>query len=375
MLSMSTERSSFCASVNPVTAVTVRYKWLDANHDTVVQPGEIFDGNNVALLSGGNPASFLFESGNWDPANPGSPTTRNTIDPNLKNDSTHEVIIGADREVGAGFAVGANYIWRRYYNCFSNACPGWSPLNGISVTGSDYAAVAFTPTAGSCPTGATCPTLTYFQPLFQLGTISTEMNIDNFNRTFNGLELNARKRLSNRWLMNTSYAYNSTIVNYGAGSFQDPTNIAARSGFQYDFLTSGSGIGNVFVNAKWLFKLSGMYQLPLDVNVSAFYNARQGYPFERTITSPSRANGAGTASLLIDNVGENRLPNYQNLDFHVERPIKVNNIRLVPAIDLFNVFNWNTEQAIRGVQNSSNANAIQAIVAPRVARFGVRVTW
>src|SRR5437870_2844693 len=160
--------------------------------------------------------------------------------------------------------------------------------------------------------------------------------------------------------MNTSFGYNSTIVNYGVGSFQDPTNIAARNGFQYDFLTSGSGIGNVFVNAKWLFKLSGMYQLPLDVNVSAFYNARQGYPFERTITSPSRANGAGTASLLIDNVGENRLPNYQNLDFHVERPIKVNNIRLVPAIDLFNVFNWNTEQAIRGVQNSSNANAIQA---------------
>jgi hypothetical protein len=41
-----------------------------------------------------------------------------------------------------------------------------------------------------------------------------------------------------------------------------------------------SGIGNVFVNAKWLYKLSGMYQLPVRVNVSAFYNARQGYPFE-----------------------------------------------------------------------------------------------
>ncbi|HYM25599.1 MAG TPA: hypothetical protein VEU08_20410, partial [Vicinamibacterales bacterium] len=290
-------------------------------------------------------------------------------------DSTHEVIVGADREVGAGFAVGANYIWRRYYNCFSNACPGWAPLNGISTTGSDYVPVPFTPTGSSCPTGATCPTLTYYQPVTQLGTISNETNIQNFNRTFNGLELNARKRLSNRWLMNTSYAYNSTIVNYGPGSFQDPTNIAARSGFQYDYATSGSGIGNVFVNAKWLFKLSGMYQLPYDVNVSAFYNARQGYPFERTITSPSRANGAGTISLLIDNVGDERLPNYQNLDFHIERPIKANTVRIIPSLDLFNVMNSNTEQAIRGTQNSSNANYIQAIVAPRVARFGVRVSW
>jgi hypothetical protein len=39
------------------------------------------------------------------------------------------------------------------------------------------------------------------------------------------------------------------------------------------------------------------------------------------------------------------------------------------------VFNSGTEQAIRGAQNSSNANFIQAIVAPRVLRFGVRVNW
>ena len=46
----------------------------------------------------------------------GSPTTANTIDPNLKNDQTQEFIVGVDREIGAGFAVGANYIWRKYSN-------------------------------------------------------------------------------------------------------------------------------------------------------------------------------------------------------------------------------------------------------------------
>ena len=192
---------------------------------------------------------------------------------------------------------------------------------------------------------------------------------------FNGLELTGRKRLSNHWLMNTSYSYNSTIVNYGPGSFTDPTNIAQRNGFQYDYATSGSGIGNVYINAKWLFKMSGMVQLPLGINASAFYNARQGYPFEQTVTSPSRANGAGTASLLVANIGDVRLPNFQNLDFHVDRAVKLGTVRLVPTFDLFNVFNSGTEQAIRGTENSSNANAIQAIVAPRVARIGVRVTW
>jgi hypothetical protein len=79
--------------------------------------------------------------------------------------------------------------------------------------------------------------------------------------------------------------------------------------------------------------------------------------------------------VLLDNVGDNRLPNYQNLDFHVERPIKVGASNIVPSLDLFNVFNSNTEQAIRGVENATNANNIQAIVAPRVVRFGVKVRW
>src|SRR5262249_39226977 len=210
---------------------------------------------------------------------------------------TNEVIVGLDREIGAGFAVGANYIWRKYDNF------NWSPLNGLATDGSSYTAVSFTPAASTCPAGASCPTLTYYQPLPQLGTISTLQNQAAFNRSFNGFEVTGRKRLSHHWLMNTSYAFNSTIVNYGAGSFTDPTNIAARNGFQYDYGTSGSGIGNVFVNAKWLFKISGLYELPMDFKVSAFYNARQGYPFERTVTTPTRANGAGTASLLLDNVG------------------------------------------------------------------------
>jgi hypothetical protein len=50
-------------------------------------------------------------------------------------------------------------------------------------------------------------------------------------------------------------------------------------------------------------------------------------------------------------------------------------------VDVFNLANSDTVQAIRGTQNTGsatspgNANQIQAIVAPRVVRFGVRVSW
>ena len=60
---------------------------------------------------------------------------------------------------------------------------------------------------------------------------------------------------------------------------------------------------------------------------------------------------------------------------HLERPISVGFGRLVPSFDIFNLTNNDTIQALRGNQNANNANNIQAIVAPRVIRFGVRVSW
>jgi Carboxypeptidase regulatory-like domain len=377
------------SQLNPVGAVTLRYQWLDANHDGFVQHDEIYDSKGNSINSASfNPANFLALSGNWLPTSPGSPTTKNTVDPNLKNDTTAEVIVGMDHQVSRDFALGGSYIYRRY----GNPGPGWTPQNTldptgntvtgfVSTTGSDYSAVSYTPPASACPTvaggavqNAYCPTVTYYQPNAQLSGVTTLTN-NPFYRTYNGIEVSARKRMASHWLMDSSFSFNNATVHYPVGSYQDPSNIVQRNGYQYDYLTSGSGLGNVYINSKWLFKLSGLYELPGRVNVSAFYNARQGYPYERFILSPSRANGAGTVNILLDNVGASRLPNYQNLDFHAERPMSLESVRIVPSIDLFNLFNSNTVQAIRGTQNATTANNIQAIVAPRVLRAGFRVSW
>ena len=93
--------------------------------------------------------------------------------------------------------------------------------------------------------------------------------------------------------------------------------------------------------------------------MSAFYNARQGYPFEQGILSPSRLNGAGTVFIVLDPIGDQRLPNFQNVDFHVERPVRFGGLRLIPSLDVFNVSNSNTIQAIRGTQNTGMRPARQ----------------
>jgi hypothetical protein len=366
-------------TINPVSSTGLRYPWTDANGDKVAQAGEI-------ILSA-SPQALV--QGNWSASNPANVVSANSVDPNLRNDYTNEVIVGVDREIGAGFAVGANYIWRRYGDFIYDDRAG--------ITTADWIPTTFTPAASACPGAdnrtapAACPTVTFYQPGFQQPTVLFETNTGDYNRTYNGFEVTGRKRMSNHWLMNTSFAYNSAVANYngftGANNqanattatttpfSDDPTNRAVRDGAQYDYLTGGSGIGNIYVNAKWLFKLSGMYQAPYGFNVSAFYNARQGYPFERGILSPSRVNGGNTVFVVLDPIGDNRLPNYQNLDFHIDRRFKFNTVSLLPGLDVFNVANSNTIQAIRGTQNATNANQIQAILAPRVLRFGVKVNW
>ena len=362
--------------LNPVTRVSARYRWVDADGDKFV------DGNEIVNAAGGAAAvtdTIAAVTGNWDPLNPTSVTTANTVDPNLKNDRTREFIVGLDREVGKGFAAGISYIFRTY-DRFT-----WTPANGVSQTGSDYTErTSTTAQYGACPAGANCPAVTFYDPNFTIPSVNALTNQDLW-RDFNGIEVSARKRMANRWMMNTSFTYNSTIVNYGdSGAFTDPTNISFRDGFQYDYLTAGSGLGNVYVNTKWLFKLSGMYQLPYAVNVSAFYNARQGYPFEpfvrvpsctATLTTGCRGFNGGTVDVLLDPVGENRLPNFQNIDFHVERPISFMGTHIVPSLDVFNVGNFNTIQALQRQQNATNANQISSVVAPRVIRFGFRVNW
>jgi hypothetical protein len=368
------------STINPVSQTIVRWPWIDANKNNVADPGEINTSAAATLVSG-----------NWSLANPAATVSANSVDSNLKNDTTDEFIVGVDREVGLGFAVAANYVWRRYGNFSYNDRVGIAP--------SDWSPTTFTPAASTCPgadnrtAAATCPTVTYYVPNFVQPTILFETNVPGYARTFNGFEVTGRKRMSNHWLMNTSFSYNSAVVNFndfqGAANqasgttgtipfSEDPTNRSQREGGQYDYLTSGSGVGNVYVNARWLFKISGMYEAKYGINLSAFYNARQGYLFERGILSPTAPRstfGAGTVFILLDPVGDSRLPNYQNLDFHVDKIVRVGTTKLTPSFDIFNLFNSNTIQAIRGTQNAANANQIQAILAPRVMRFGLKFSW
>ena len=342
-------------TLNPVTAASIRFPWTDLNGDTFVTRNEL------------DTSRILTFGGNYNPDNPTQLTTSGTVDPNIKNDRTREFIVGLDHELRPGFGVGASYIWRKY-DRFS-----WSDRVGYSSA--SFVARTYTPTC--TVQGARCETVTYYEPTIPRPAAYVSTNVPDRYRNYNGFELVASKRYSNRWMMTASYAFNNAVDHYDSpAAYEDPTNIDKYNGAQYAPEAGGSGIDNVFTNAKWLVKVQGMYTLPWgNINLSGFYNARQGYPIEPSVLSPSRANRVGTVLVLLDPVGDVRLPNLQTLDVRVDKAFTFGTVRIMPSMEVFNLGNVNTDLARRRNQAASNANSIGGIVAPRIIRFGVRVTW
>ncbi|HEY3382798.1 MAG TPA: TonB-dependent receptor [Vicinamibacterales bacterium] len=360
----------FSSTYNPVGSTYVRFPWKDLNGDGIATANEIFPLNPTT-----GAVNVLSSGGNYNPDNPNFVGVTNKNDPNAKNGYTHEIIVGIDRQIGPDFGVGFSYIWRKYGNFFSSRRFTTTPGD---FTSANYAALVYTPPASACVNpGARCEAVTYYQPNVNYPSSYVYGNLPDYNRSYQGFELSVRKRMSNRWMMNGGFAYNNAILHYdSAAAYQDPTNISMLNGAQFAEESTSSGLDNVFVNAKWTFKLSGAYTLPLwDIGVAGFFNARNGYPFEAAILTPSRLNRAGTATVILDKVGDNRLPNFSTVDFRVDKTFKFNRVRIMASMDVFNLLNGNTTLAKSRTMNAPNGDLIKSILAPRVMRFGFRVTF
>jgi hypothetical protein len=348
---------SLSSILNPLTAANIIFPWNDANGDRFVQVNEV---DQTRILGFG---------GNYNPNNPSAIGTPNSVDPNLKNDRTREFTASVDHQLQGNMAMSFTYIYRKYDGFRYNQRQG--------ISESDWSPVNYQPVCNA--SGARCPQVTYYQPNFQLPAALQLTNADGYSRNFNGIEAVFTKRMADRWMLDANYAYNNAIENYDSVSAysanSDPTNFGIFNGFQYAPEAGGSGIDNVFVNAKHLFKLAGVYVAPWDINLGAFYNARQGYLFPQRILSPNRAGAAGTSWLYLDGWGESRYDTLQTVDFRVSKRFVFGRRSIEGSFDVFNVGNVNTVLTRNLNQAASTANNVTGIVAPRVARVGVRIVF
>ena len=145
----------------------------------------------------------------------------------------------------------------------------------------------------------------------------------------------------------------------------DPTN--------YDLVNGRDSSG--LNGPRWLSKVSAMYALPWGMSAAAFYNLREGLQFNRTIRSPTRTGSLGTVDVNVDPQGTRHYPLFQQLDAHWDKTFRFDHRRFSFNVDAFNLMNASTVLARTTRQDGSNGNFVSTILAPRVARFGLKVNF
>ncbi|MEP6801100.1 MAG: TonB-dependent receptor [Acidobacteriota bacterium] len=345
------------------------YPWTDANGNNRVDPGEL-------------DTSSLIKSFNFNPASPGSPTSPHSINPNLKSQKTDEIVVGFDHELMPNFAVGGAYTYRHYKDFYFS----YRSNGGVTPTYTfDHN------NTGTLPNGAP-----FSVPIFAIQGAVPPGNYftarPNYTQVYSGAELTFTKRLSSGWMMRGNLAYNNTKQKVGPGACVDPTNSLYSSGedsvpgacedggIVAPNAGGGSGsFGQVNLNSRWSFNVSGAYQLPLAFTIAANYFGREGYPIAYyVIDNASRDRLSRRA--YVTAIDADRYGWVSQLDLRLEKSIPLtSSIAASLAVDFFNVLNLNTvlqrNARLKQGSLSTGTNTITETQAPRILRFSGRLNF
>ncbi len=356
---------------NPSNSAYLYYYWYDHNGNNIAEPGELSASPYAAV--------------NVDPLHP--TVAINQIDHNIKATTTDEFTVGIDHQIVPEFVVGATYSYRKRKDLV------WTPY--IGVTSADFEqfdAGRAVFTGRGVPVGTTAPLYDFIGGYTgNYGRIET--NRPNFDITYSGFEVQATKRLSNKWMAHASFTYNDWKQHKsGSNSCQDPTNQVGANGYTcasgvqvYQNAGTGSGsFGNVYINSKWQFNVSGLYQLPMNFNFSTNFYGRQGYP-EVLYNREDPGDGLGTRLVpLTGDSDRNRLKNLYQLDLRLEKVIPLfQKADLTLSADCFNATNNSTilQRFGRVTTNPAGSGSsgryptIKETQSARILRFGARLSF
>src|SRR6266571_174671 len=332
----------------------------------------------------------LITAGNgFNPANPTAVSSANRLDPNLTAPITQSVVIGADRELAPNLVVQINYSYSRTSQLFGTPtnATGTSAItprlgvrpgaNGDYLPGSGF--------SGSFPNGQPYNVPTFIPDPAKVaagGNGFLTQNIPGYYTDYHGIELGLIKRLFNKFMTHAGFAWNNAQENFSSkdgmyDTYGNPTPTDTeplRRGGQFVRRSGGSGAGTIYVNAKWQFNASGLYQAPYGIELSANVFGRQGYPYPLYRQGTVATLGADSSLKVLVSPAMDylRYPNLWNTDFRASRQFKIaETVTIRGIVDVFNVFNANTALVRNNNIGATTFNALAQNLSPRIARVGL----
>jgi hypothetical protein len=191
----------------------------------------------------------------------------------------------------------------------------------------------------------------------QFPVTSLVTNVDNYSR-FRTLEASMNKRFSNRWSLQAG---------------------GSRTWAKEFFEVNNPNATENSDTARWDFKLSGTYEGPYAIRFSPLVRHQAGANFARTISVgagvATAAGGIFSGTIDAEPRDARRHDNITVFDLRVDRQFNLGGkLRLRALFDLFNITNSNAVET-RTVSTGTSFLRPTAVLAPRTARLGARVSW
>ena len=314
-----------------------------------ISPRFLFDGTYVNGRP--NPASLELIGDN----------SQLTIDPDFEDPYTDQYIIGFEQELVTNLGLQINYIHKR-----SSDYGGWKDIRG------EYAPGTYVDNVGTDATGQSIPVFRLLSDpgdrLFQL-TNPEEM----FSR-YNGLSIQAQKRMSNRWQLTAGLTL-SKSTGLNGSSMASP--IGAQTGTPQAVLagqlfgqdpnhylnTEGRLIGDRPVIGKMQF----LYEAPYDITFGVNFTHLTGRLWSRQIRVAGLGFAVRPLIQLEPNTGDRRVPDLNQIDVRVGKDFRfAGTTRFGIFADLLNLTNSDASESVGSRQgNQSNFGLPTRYIYPR----------
>ena len=315
--------------LNPVATVSDTRTWRDTNGDLIPQLSEL-----------GPSSGFAFG-------------TTNRYSPDLEWPVSNEYSIELQRQFPGNMVASVGYTRRETRRNIG-------PTN-VAVPTSTY--IPLTVTEVNSGQQVTV----YNQAPALRGRFDTLWaNTPQFDTNYNGVDVTLNKRLSHRWLFTGGASFGKTVgdiyATQNTADLNNPNNMFRNGRFGNDVPIS--------------LRLSGVYELPYRVMVSATAQRNTGFPELTTVSVGTNTIvlTQGPQTLTVESRGTTRLPAVNSLDVSVRKPWKFASTSIEPRIDFYNLTNAATILG-RITQRGPTYGRVNNIQRGRLIKLGVSVDF
>ena len=274
--------------------------------------------------SPGCPGTFI-ESFDFRPvANSSSDPNFQLVDPDLNPIRTQELTFGFDRELTKTMSVGVRYVHKWIDYAIEAVCQLVPSGEACGVNNPGFG-------TGTYPFGTALPA----QPKAV--------------RDYDGFEVRVRKRLSNRWSLDTSYLLSRLQGNWSgiASSDEAVGSLQPYSGRSFNLLyysydaAGNASYGPLGTERPHQFKLQGTYSLPWGTTLGTNFLAESGVPLSTVATQKGMTffpNGRGDLG---------RTPGFTQTDFFAEQTVRLHGTTRVSfGVNVINLFDQDTATSV-----------------------------